>query len=48
MQRRYGVPLDEFEARRSQSFWQEMRGVVHVWDAMIEAFNAEVGAVVAA
>ena len=39
-----GVPLEEFEARRSPAFWQEMREVVHEWDAMIEAFNSEVAA----
>ncbi|HKZ90748.1 MAG TPA: hypothetical protein VJZ50_01295, partial [Candidatus Limnocylindrales bacterium] len=42
------VPIEEFEARRSQDYWTEMRQVVHEWDAMIEAFNAEVSARVAA
>ena len=37
-----GVPLEEFEQRRSQEFWAETRQMVHVWDDMIEAFNAEV------
>jgi cysteine synthase A len=36
------VPLDEFEARRSQAFWSETRAIVHEWDAMIATFNAEV------
>jgi hypothetical protein len=39
-----GVPLEEFEQRRSQEFWAETRQMVHVWDDMIEAFNAEVAA----
>jgi hypothetical protein len=39
-----GVPLEEFEARRSLDFWSEMRQVVHEWDAMIDAFNAQVAA----
>ena len=39
-----GVPLDEFEARRSADFWAETRQIVHRWDAMIEAFNSEVAA----
>ena len=43
-----GVPLDEFEARRSPDFWTGMRTMAGVWDEMIDAFNAEVGAVVAA
>jgi cysteine synthase len=38
-----GVPLEEFEARRSLDWWAETRQVVREWDAMIEAFNAEVG-----
>jgi hypothetical protein len=37
-----GVPLDEFEARRSLDFWSEMRPIVREWDDMIDAFNAEV------
>jgi cysteine synthase A len=37
-----GVPIEEFEARRSQEFWAETRQMVHVWDDMIEAFNAQV------
>jgi cysteine synthase len=39
-----GVPLTEFEARRSPDFWTGMRQIVHEWDAMIEKFNAEVAA----
>jgi cysteine synthase len=39
-----GVPLDEFEARRSPDFWTGMRQIVHEWDAMIDRFNAEVAA----
>ena len=39
-----GVTLEEFEARRSQDFWAETRQIVHVWDQMIDAFNAEVAA----
>jgi cysteine synthase len=41
-----GVPLDEFEARRSPDFWTRMRAMAGVWDEMIDAFNAEVGPVV--
>jgi len=39
-----GVPVAEFEARRSQDFWVEMRQIVHEWDAMIGEFNAAVAA----
>ncbi len=43
-----GIPLDEFEARRSPAFWTGLRAMADVWDELIDAFNAEVGAVVAA
>ena len=39
-----GVPLEEFEARRSQVFWREMREVIPVWDQLIEEFNGRTGA----
>ena len=43
-----GIPLVEFEARRSPDFWSGLRAMADVWDELIDAFNAEVGAVVAA
>ncbi|HEY5628562.1 MAG TPA: pyridoxal-phosphate dependent enzyme [Candidatus Limnocylindrales bacterium] len=39
-----GVPIEEFEARRQPAFWAETRAVLPVWDALIEEFNAQVGA----
>ena len=39
-----GVPLEEFDARRPQSFWREMREIIPVWDQMIDEFNARTGA----
>jgi cysteine synthase len=38
-----GVPLADFEARRSQKFWNNLRAAVPAWDAMISEFNREVG-----
>jgi cysteine synthase len=38
-----GVPLAEFEARRSQTFWTRLRQTVPAWDEMIAAFNRDVG-----
>jgi hypothetical protein len=38
-----GVPLQEFEARRSQTFWRDLRETIPVWDQMIEEFNARTG-----
>jgi hypothetical protein len=35
-----GVTLERFEVRRSQDFWRSIRGVVSVWDDLIEEFNA--------
>jgi cysteine synthase A len=37
-----GVPLADFDARKSQSFWQDLRANVAVWDSMIGEFNAKV------
>jgi hypothetical protein len=42
-----GVPIEEFVERREQRFWTGLRELVPVWDAMIEEFNARVGAAVA-
>jgi cysteine synthase A len=39
-----GVSIEDFVARRSQSFWRELRELVPVWDAMIEDLNARSGA----
>ncbi len=33
------VPLASFEARRQQTFWQDLRRIVPRWDAMIAEFN---------
>ena len=38
-----GVPLDEFEERRSPRFWRELRTILPEWDAMIEEVNARTG-----
>jgi cysteine synthase len=35
-----GVPLEHFLARRSPTFWHELRDLVPAWDALIEEFNA--------
>ncbi|MBM3471513.1 MAG: pyridoxal-phosphate dependent enzyme [Armatimonadetes bacterium] len=42
-----GVSLEEFEARRDQRFWTEMRSIIPAWDAMIEEFNGRTGAAAA-
>ena len=39
-----GVALEDFEARRSQGFWRDLRALVPRWDERIRAFNAETGA----
>jgi cysteine synthase len=38
------VGLEDFEARRAQSFWLSLREFLPVWDAMIEEFNGRTGA----
>jgi cysteine synthase A len=39
-----GVSVEDFEARRPQRFWRELRGFIPVWDQMIEDFNGRSGA----
>ena len=36
-----GVSLADFNARRDPAFWDDLLGMVPIWDAMIETFNAE-------
>jgi cysteine synthase len=38
-----GVSLEDFVARRDQSYWTGLRSLLSDWDAMIEEFNAETG-----
>jgi cysteine synthase len=42
-----GVPLPEFERRRSQAFWRDLRAAIPVWDGLIREFNAETGVTLA-
>ena len=39
-----GVALADFEARRRQETWAEIRAVLPAWDALIDEFNARTGA----
>ncbi len=43
-----GVSVADFEARRSQRFWRDLRDLLPLWDGMIEEFNARTGAGVGA
>jgi cysteine synthase len=38
-----GVPLADFERRRNQSFWRELRNASAVWDELIAEFNERAG-----
>jgi cysteine synthase A len=38
-----GVAIEDFERRRHQGFWQELRGLAPRWDELIAEFNREVG-----
>ena len=40
-----GVPLDDFERRRNQGFWKELRELIPIWDQRIDEFNRETGAI---
>jgi cysteine synthase A len=37
------VPLEDFEARREQSFWRGLRDLLPVWDSLIADFNGRTG-----
>ncbi|HEY3383215.1 MAG TPA: pyridoxal-phosphate dependent enzyme [Vicinamibacterales bacterium] len=41
-----GVTVHEFNARRQQTFWKDLRHILPAWDAMIDEFNARTGVVV--
>ena len=34
-----GVSVEDFEARRSQDFWRDLRALVPAWDTLIADFN---------
>ncbi len=38
-----GVSIEDFEARRDQSWWRDLRRSIPEWDAAIEEFNAKTG-----
>ena len=38
-----GVSVEEFSARKHQSFWRALGELVPAWDAMIDDFNAQTG-----
>jgi cysteine synthase len=38
-----GTSLADFEARRQQSWWRDLRSLLPTWDAMIDEFNARTG-----
>jgi cysteine synthase len=38
-----GVSVEDFEARRAQSWWRGLRELIAAWDEMIEGFNARTG-----
>jgi len=41
-----GVGIDEFNARRAQSWWRELRTELTRWDELIRAFNGRTGVAV--
>ena len=38
-----GISLEDFEARRSQSFWTGIHEIVRDWDTLIDEFNERTG-----
>ncbi|MGA9078007.1 MAG: pyridoxal-5'-phosphate-dependent protein subunit beta [Acidimicrobiales bacterium] len=41
-----GVAIDEFTARRDQSWWRQLRAEIPQWDDLIREFNARTGVTV--
>jgi len=39
-----GVSVEVFTSRRRQSFWRSLRDLLPAWDALIDEFNARLGA----
>ena len=39
-----GISVEHFNARREQSFWRGLRSALPQWNAMIEEFNGQTGA----
>jgi len=38
-----GLPVEDFAARREQSFWRDLRAKLPAWDEMIKEFNSRSG-----
>ena len=38
-----GISVEDFDARRSQEFWNELHKFSPIWDEMIREFNAQTG-----
>ena len=38
-----GITIEDFEARRDQSFWKAQHAKAEVWDELIDEFNARTG-----
>jgi hypothetical protein len=43
-----GIALADFDRRRAQDFWRDLRGLVPLWDEMIGAINRDSGMATAA
>jgi hypothetical protein len=39
-----GISIEDFLARREQTFWRGLRAAIPQWNAMIEEFNGQTGA----
>jgi len=38
-----GVTLEDFDVRRGQAFWRDLRELLPAWDEMIREFNGRTG-----
>ena len=37
-----GIPIDDFDVRRDQGFWDGLMDLVPVWDGMIDEMNSRI------
>jgi cysteine synthase len=38
-----GIAVADFDRRRQQQFWQDLQGLLPLWDEMIAAVNCDSG-----
>jgi hypothetical protein len=39
-----GISIEDFECRRNQTWWDDLRPLIETWDSKIDEFNEATGA----